>query len=146
MKCPSLFFGGESLRRRMILIAMVVAICTFGNPSQSAAQVQIRAVQIQARAAGRDLFASHVFRGVDEATFNKQLDDQAKVVTDRIVKITGIGESQRQKLLLAATGDLRRFCRELERAREETKDLDTHKQQRNRFDSTSKANIRSLCR
>lgn len=151
MNHPVLLFTCEILRGRISMTVAAIMTLTIGAGRQSAAQVpanqlqavpavpanqlpavranQLRAVQAAQIQAHRDILAMYVFNGVDEATFKKQLDDQAKVVVDRIVKITGIDESRRQKLMLAATGDLRRFYRELETVRMQTKDLDTQNQE-----------------
>jgi len=124
MKRSMRFFNCEIQRSKIALIATVILTCTISAARQSAAQVQARAANVR-----QDVLAMWVFNQVDELTFKKQLDDQAKMVVDRIVKITGIEESQRQKLLLAATGDLSRFYRELETVREKTKDFDIQNQE-----------------
>lgn len=122
MKRSVRFFHCEIFRLQIVLIAVVILTCPLGVTRQSLAQVQIRPAR-------QDILAMYVFNGVDEATFKKQLDEHAKLVVARIVKITAIDDVQRQKLMLAATGDLRRFYRELETVREKTKDLDIQNQE-----------------
>ena len=158
MNHPELFFTCAILRRRIPLIVAAIMTLTIGAERQSAAQVradlppadraaqvkadraaQLEAAQVKGAArlraaqaqiqARQDILAMYVFNGVDEATFKKQLDDQAKLVVDRIVKITSINDVQRQKLTLAATGDLHRFYRELEAVREKTKEFDIQNQE-----------------
>ncbi len=76
-----------------------------------------------------DILAVYVFNGSDESTFKARLEDQAKLLVERIAKVVSIEDSQKQKLTLAATGDLTRFYRELEIVREQTKGLNIQKQQ-----------------
>jgi len=122
MKRSMRFFNCEIFRLQFVLVAVVLLTCTIGVTRQSLAQVRMGAAR-------QDILAMYVFNGIDEATFKKQLDEQTKLVVDRIVKITAIDDAQRRKLTLAATGDLHRFYRELETVREETKDFDIQNQE-----------------
>ena len=122
MKHPVLFSTCEIQRSQVAIIAAAMLICTIGSTHRAAAQGRAAVVR-------QDILAMYVFNGADEAAVKKQQDDGATVLVDRIVQITGIDESQRQKLTLAATGDLQRFYRELDLVREQTKDFDIQNQE-----------------
>jgi hypothetical protein len=121
MKHPALCFDRYHVSRKSVLVAAAIMWCSIGVSSRSMAQ--------GLRPARQDILEMYVFNGVDEATFKKQLNDQAKLVVDRLTKITAIDEAQQQKLKLAATGDIRRFYRELEIARDKTKEIDIQDQE-----------------
>lgn len=65
----------------------------------------------------------YLFRGADEATYKRQLEQSLEMRAERVSKVAGLDAAQESKLKLAVQGDLGRFYREIMTVREATKAL-----------------------
>ncbi len=82
-----------------------------------------RTCPAQFQAVQRDVMAMYLYNGSDETTFKRQLEQRTDAQVTRMVQVVKLDAAQREKLQLAARGDLSRFYRELDQVREKVKDL-----------------------